>query len=171
MNFNKLYYKAFDLVDELNACDVKVAFAESLTGGMISSKLVDVPGTSEVFVGSVVAYSNDIKMNVLGVKPETIETYTEVSLECAGEMAEGVRKLMGADIAFSATGYAGGYSSGRDLPDEEDEETGTVCFGLATEDGTVTFAQCFPGDREDIRLQSVEFVFDMILDYLKENYE
>jgi PncC family amidohydrolase len=171
MDFNKLYYKAFDLVDELKACDVKVAFAESLTGGMISSKLVDVPGASDVFVGSVVSYTNDIKMNVLGVKPETIEEHTEVSPECAGEMAEGVRKLMGADIAFSATGYAGGYSSGADLPDEEDSETGTVCFGFATEDGTDTYTQFFVGDREDIRLQSVKFVFDMILDYLKENYE
>ena len=167
MDFDKLYYKAFDLVDELKACDVKVAFAESLTGGMISSKLVDVPGASDVLVGSVVSYTNDIKMNVLGVKPETIEAHTEVSPECAGEMAEGVRKLMGADIAFSATGYAGDYSDN----DETEDETGTVCFALATEDDTVTFTQFFPGQRDAVRLQSVEFVFDMILDYLKENYE
>lgn len=170
MNFDDLYYKAFDLVDELKACGVKVAFAESLTGGMITSKLVDVPGASDVLVGSVVSYTNDIKMNVLGVKPETIDAYTEVSQECAGEMAEGVRKLMGADIAFSATGYAGGYSNNSERSDDDDQ-TGTVCFALATEDGTVTFTQFFPGDRDVVRLQSVEFVFNMILDYLKENYE
>ena len=135
---------------------------------MISSRLVDVPGASDVFVGSVVSYTNDIKMNVLGVKPETIDAYTEVSPECAGEMAEGVRKLMGADIAFSATGYAGGYSNDAE---DTDDQTGTVCFALATEDGTVTFTQYFPGERDAVRIQSVEFVFNMILDYLKENYE
>ena len=161
---------AAKLIDVLREKGMTITFAESCTGGLMASGLVDVPGASDVLVGSVVSYTNDIKMNVLGVKPETIDAYTEVSQECAGEMAEGVRKLMGADIAFSATGYAGGYSNNSERSDDDDQ-TGTVCFALATEDGTVTFTQFFPGDRDVVRLQSVEFVFNMILDYLKENYE
>ena len=171
MVFDDLYYLAFDLVDELKACDLKVAFAESLTGGMISSKLVDVCGASDVLLGSVVSYTNDIKMNVLGVKKETIDSYTEVSEQCAKEMAEGVRKLTGADIAFSATGYAGDYSEHLDGFNEDDDMVGTVWFGFATEDGTEAFCQYFPGQRDAVRLQSVEFVYNTILSYLKENYE
>ena len=81
MVFDDLYYKAFDLVDELNSCGVKIAFAESLTGGLISSRLVDVCGASDVLLGGVVSYTNDIKINVLGVRKETIDAYTEVSGE------------------------------------------------------------------------------------------
>ncbi len=170
MVFDDLYYKAFDLVDELNSCGVKIAFAESLTGGLISSRLVDVCGASDVLLGGVVSYTNDIKINVLGVREETIDAYTEVSGECAKEMAEGVRKLTGADIAFSATGYAGDYSDTIDIIDQ-DSENGTVWFGFATEDGTEAFCQFFPGKRDEVRLQAVEFVYDTVISYLRENYE
>lgn len=172
MVYDDLYYKAYDLVEELKACDVKVAFAESLTGGMISSKLVDIEGASEVFTGSVISYTNDVKRDILGVKADTIEAFTEVSEECAREMALNVRKMMKADISVSATGYAGGYK-GNDYPDPEDEDdlTGTVWFGFSTEDETFAVTQYFVGARDAVRLQAVEFAFNMILQYLKENYE
>lgn len=168
MVFDDLYYLASDLVEELKKCKLTVAFAESLTGGMIASKLVDVPGASEVLLGGVVSYTNEIKMNVLGVKEDTIDAYTEVSEQCAMEMADGVRKLTGADIAFSATGYAGDYS---DPSDSDDDLVGTVWFGFATEDGTEAFCQYFPYKRDMVRLQSVEFVYKTILSYIEENYE
>jgi len=171
MIYDDLYYKAFDLVDELNAFGLKIAFAESLTGGLISSKLVDVCGASDVLLGGVVSYTNDIKINILGVKKETIDTYTEVSEQCAVEMAEGIRRLTGADIAFSATGYAGDYSDHLDGINDDDNMIGTVWFGFSTEDGTEAFCQFFPGQRDAVRLQAVEFVYDTILSYLRENYE
>ena len=163
MSNDTIYDKAFDVVEELRNCDLKISFAESLTGGMISSRLVDIVGASDVLKGSVVSYTNEIKMNVLGVNPETIETYTEVSEKCACEMA------------ISATGYAGTYELPKavDLLGEglDDSQTGTVWFGFATEDGVSAVCQYFPGTRDAVRAQAVEFVFDMILEYISENYE
>ncbi|EEJ54295.1 competence damage-inducible protein A [Mobiluncus mulieris] len=85
----------------------KLAGAESLTGGMITSTIVDVPGASEVLLGGVVTYTDAIKNQVLGVSETLLETYTAYSGECALAMAAGARKLFGAEIAFAATGVAG----------------------------------------------------------------
>jgi nicotinamide-nucleotide amidase len=104
-----------------------VAFAESCTGGLCAKRLTDIPGTSEIFHCGIVSYANDIKMKVLGVKAETIEEYTEVSLQCAKEMAEGVRLLACADYGVSITGYAG---------PGDDEEVGTVYIGISSKNGT-----------------------------------
>lgn len=106
-----------------------VAFAESCTGGLCAKRLTDIPGTSEIFHCGVVSYSNDIKMKVLGVKSETIEKYTEVSSECAKEMAEGVRKLAGADYGISITGYAGPGDT---------EEVGLIYIGVSSKKETRT---------------------------------
>lgn len=104
-----------------------VAFAESCTGGLCAKRLTDIPGTSEIFHCGVVSYSNDIKMKVLGVKTETIEQYTEVSLECAKEMAEGVRLLADADYGVSITGYAG---------PGDDGEVGLIYIGISDKNET-----------------------------------
>ena len=104
-----------------------VAFAESCTGGLCAKRLTDIPGTSEIFHCGVVSYSNDIKMKVLGVKAETIEKYTEVSAECAKEMAEGVRLLSDADYGVSITGYAG---------PGDDEEVGLIYIGISDKNET-----------------------------------
>ena len=100
-----------------------VAFAESCTGGLCAKRLTDIPGTSEIFHCGVVSYSNDIKMKVLGVKSETIEKYTEVSAECAKEMAEGVILLGDADYGVSITGYAGPGN---------DENVGLIYIGVSS---------------------------------------
>lgn len=104
-----------------------VAFAESCTGGLCAKRLTDIPGTSEIFHCGVVSYSNDIKMKVLGVKAETIEKYTEVSAECAMEMAEGVKLLAGADYGISITGYAGPGN---------DENVGLIYIGVSGKNET-----------------------------------
>lgn len=162
MQFDDVYKKASDLVRILKETGTSIAFAESLTGGMISSRLVDVPGASDVLLGSVVSYTNDIKINILGVSKDTIDAHTEVSGECAEEMASGVKRLTGADIAFSATGFAGDYE---DHP--EDSQNGTVWFGFAYKEGTKSYLQHFEGKRDEVRLQSVEFVYDTVLAYLR----
>ena len=104
-----------------------VAFAESCTGGLCAKRLTDIPGTSEIFHCGVVSYSNDIKMKVLGVKTETIEKYTEVSSECAKEMAEGARLLADADYGVSITGYAGPGDT---------EEVGLIYIGVSSKKET-----------------------------------
>lgn len=161
MQFDDVYKKASDLVQLLKDNGMTIAFAESLTGGMISSRLVDVPGASDVLLGSVVSYTNDIKMNVLGVCKETIDRYTEVSGECASEMASGVKRLTKSDIAFSATGFAGDYE---DHPD--DSQIGTVWFGFANKEGTVSYLKHFEGKRDEVRLAAVGFVYDTVLSYI-----
>jgi PncC family amidohydrolase len=84
-----------------------LAVAESCTGGILSSRIVNVPGSSEYFLGGVVAYSNKIKMKVLGVMPETLLKYGAVSEQTAREMALGVKRLFGSDCAIATTGIAG----------------------------------------------------------------
>lgn len=84
-----------------------LALAESCTGGLVSSRITDVPGSSEYFRGGIIAYSNDVKVSVLNVAPDIIKKYGAVSRESALEMALGVKRLLNTDIAVSATGIAG----------------------------------------------------------------
>lgn len=117
-----------------------MAVAESLTGGLVSARLCGVPGASDVFRGAVVSYAGEVKRSVLGVKATRV-----VSQDCAREMAEGARRVLGADIGLALTGVAG--------PEEmEGQPVGTVVIGIAAEGGAleVTSVQ-FPGDREQIR--------------------
>ena len=99
-NFSRLS-ECFDLLKEKK---MHIAFAESCTGGLCAKALTDLAGASEVIEASLVSYSNRIKKEKLGVAAETIEKYTEVSAECAKEMARGVRRFAGSDIGVSTTG-------------------------------------------------------------------
>ena len=102
-----LSLKAEELVEFASDKKITFGFAESLTGGMISSSVVNVPGASAVFKGSVVSYTNEIKERVLGVPAGIIDANTEVSEECAVAMAEGAKDILGVDLAVSVTGIAG----------------------------------------------------------------
>lgn len=117
------------VIRKLTELHKTLATAESCTGGLISKRLTDVPGSSAVFKGGVVSYCNEVKKSVLGVASQTIEKYTAVSANTAMEMAKGARLLLGADIGISATGYAG--------PDggTESEPCGTVYIGISTDKG------------------------------------
>ena len=106
-----------------------VAVAESCTGGMLSSMIVDIPGSSAVLSGSVVAYSNEVKQSLLGVSPETLAAYGAVSEQTALEMAKGALKQMGSDYALSTTGIAGPGGGTVEKP------VGLVYVALAREDG------------------------------------
>ena len=133
-----------------------LAAAESLTGGLISDRIVSVPGASKVFLGGVVSYDEGIKEKVLRVSAETLKRHTAVSGETAREMAAGVRKLMNADYAVSATGYAG--------PDGED--VGLVYIGFASKDRCESRQCRFSGDRGEIRRQSAEAALEILKEYL-----
>lgn len=102
-----------------------IAFAESCTGGLASSMVTDIPGSSEYLMGSVVSYTNRVKHQLLGVKQETLERYTAVSEETCREMAEGIRRQLGTDLGVSITGLAGPGGGTQDQP------VGLVYVGVA----------------------------------------
>lgn len=114
------------LVEELRGKKLKIATAESCTGGLISKMITDVSGASAVFDCGVCSYANEIKEKVLGVNAQDIKAFGAVSKEVAMQMAEGVRKLSGADIGISTTGIAG-PTGGSEL-----KPVGTVFIGVST---------------------------------------
>ena len=133
------------LVKALCAAKKTMATAESCTGGMIASKIVNVSGASDVFLEGCVTYSNAAKMRTLGVKAETLEKFDAVSRETALEMAEGARRRADADYAVSVTGLAG---PGGGTPEKP---IGTVWLGLATREGVQARLLQLHGNRERIR--------------------
>lgn len=140
------------LLDRLAELGWTIAVAESLTGGMIVSSLVDVPGASRVVRGGVVAYATDVKNSVLGVDPALLEAHGAVHPRVARQMARGVREVLGrdgtpADVGIATTGVAG--------PDEQDEQpVGTVHIAVSTPLGTRVDSLVISGDRDRIRREA-----------------
>lgn len=135
--------------------------AESCTGGLAAKEITDVSGSSRVLKGGVVSYTNEIKEGLLGVSPETIARYTEVSEACAAEMAEGARRLSGADLGISSTGYAEG---GEGVPEGM---AGVVFVALSHKDGTRVERLTLTGSREHVRKLAVKHLFTMILNHCR----
>jgi nicotinamide-nucleotide amidase len=126
--------------------------AESLTGGLVASRLVDVPGASDWFRGGVVSYASDVKYSVLGVPDGPV-----VSAPAAAAMATGVRDLLGADVGLGVTGVAGPDS-------QEDQPPGTVFMAVALPDqDPITVMAGLPGDRARVR----QFACISLLDLLR----
>ncbi len=133
-----------------------VSFAESCTGGLLAARLVGVPGASNVLEESHVTYSDAAKQRVLGVSPGTLAAHTAVSAECAREMAEGARRISGADWAVSTTGYAGPDGGADGTP------VGTVFIAVAGPSGTRVEACHFRGKREFIRTLAASWGFNLL---------
>ncbi len=124
-----------------------VSVAESCTGGLIGKSFTDVSGASATFVGGMITYTNNIKINKLGVSAETVDRFTEVSFECAAEMAERARVYFESDIGVSATGFAGPVGG------NEKDPVGTVYLGISAARKTSVFRISFGNiGREEIRL-------------------
>ena len=140
----------------LRAREEKVSFAESLTGGLIAATFVENPGASAVLDESYVTYAPESKVRILGVNRETVETVGVVSARCAREMAQGVRRISGADWGVSATGLAGPDGGTPDLP------VGTVFIGVAGRVGARAFECHFSGDRGEVRRQAVRRAFELL---------
>ncbi|MGW4383111.1 CinA family protein [Kitasatospora sp. NPDC004531] len=144
------------LLTALRSDGATLAVAESLTGGLLAAALVDVPGASQAFRGSVTAYATDLKASVLGVDEGLLDVYGPVHPVVARQMAEGVRRLLGADWALATTGVAGPEPQGG-------QPVGTVYVGLAGERGTEALPLRLSGGRDMIRQQSVEAALDLLL--------
>lgn len=137
-----------------------LAVAESCTGGLIGNRLTRIPGSSDYFLGGVIAYSNGLKEKLLGVPGKILIDHGAVSVETARAMAEGARNVTGADIGISVTGIAG-PSGGTD-----EKPVGTVCFGLATSEGTTDFSHVFGGDRWQVQKLSSYQALDIVRRFL-----
>ena len=135
--------------------------AESLTGGGIGAAITAISGSSEVYKGGVISYTNWVKHNVLGVPLEILDTHGAVSEPVAAAMAAGVRKLLDADVSVSVTGLAGPGG------DEFGNPVGTVFIGYADEKQTVVKHCLFQGNREEVRSQTIRAALELVLEMNK----
>ncbi|GMV33376.1 MAG: hypothetical protein AMXMBFR60_12050 [Chloroflexota bacterium] len=149
----------------MNQKRLTLAAAESCTGGLVSSRITDVPGSSAYFLGGVVAYSYEAKASLLGVSWDTLNKYGAVSRETVIEMARGARKLFNADIAVSISGIAG-PGGGTDA-----KPVGTVWVGLSASGGEEARHFVWEGDRILNKQLSSEAAMQFILDYLEGKLE
>lgn len=135
---------------------LKLAVAESCTGGLLGYRLTTVAGSSDYFLGGVIAYANAVKMALLGVLPETLETWGAVSPQTALEMAEGVRRLTGATLGVSITGIAG-PGSGTPL-----KPVGLVYIGLAAPGERRVWRYRWNGDRTANQTASAQAALEQL---------
>ena len=145
------------LANREGAGPVTLAAAESCTGGNVAARVTAVAGSSDYFLGSIVAYSNEAKASLLGVSRETLDTRGAVSAECAREMAEGALRAFGADLAVATTGIAGPGGA------TERKPVGLVYLALAGPDGAQTEEFHFPGGRAVVTDAATEAALLMLL--------
>lgn len=136
-----------------------VAVAESCTGGLITHRLTNVPGSSRYFLGGVVAYANEAKIQILGVPEETLAAHGAVSAETAQAMAEGVRRLLGADVALAVTGIAGPTGGTPEKP------VGLTYIALATAETTLGREYRWIGSRLHNKEASAEAALKLLHDW------
>lgn len=156
--------KLDDLVCEaLIKHQITISVAESCTGGMIASTLVDFPGISQVFSEGHITYSNEAKMKYLGVKEETLKAHGAVSPEVAGEMAAGVARVSSSDIGISTTGIAGPDGGTKEKP------AGLVYIGISFKGNLYTHKINITGDRYKVRRMTTMWAFCYLLTLLKDH--
>jgi PncC family amidohydrolase len=140
---------------------LKLATAESCTGGLIANRITDIPGSSDYFIGSIVAYAYEAKVALLDVSWDTLKTYGAVSRETVIEMARGARRSLRADLALSVSGIAG---PGGGLPDKP---VGTTWFGLSTDRGDWAYLKQFKGDRLQNKSFAADAALTILVEYLR----
>ena len=150
-----------EIGDLLREKGLTLGAVESATGGLISHRITNVPGSSDYYKGSVTVYSNETKTRVVGVKEETIKKYGSVSSQVAEEMAAGGRKLLAVDICLADTGIAGpgGATPGKPV--------GLFYIGLSHQDGTYSQKHNFRGDREQNKQSAAEAALSWLKEYLQ----
>ena len=147
----------------LRARGLKLATAESCTGGLIADKITDVPGSSDYFLGGFVSYAYEAKVASLGVSWDTLKAHGAVSRETVLEMARGARRALGADLAISVSGIAG---PGGGLPDKP---VGATWIGLVTPDGERAEVFYWKGNRRENKEQSAQAAMRMVIEFLQKS--
>jgi PncC family amidohydrolase len=138
-----------------------LAVVESATGGLISHHITNIPGSSDYYRGSVTAYNNEVKIQLIGVSQETIDSYGSVSHQVAEEMAENGRRLLAADICLADTGIAGPAGA------TEGKPVGLFYIGLSHKTGTFSRQYIFSGNRQQNRRLATQAAIRWLKDYLK----
>jgi nicotinamide-nucleotide amidase len=156
-----LLVRAERLLADARAKGLKIATAESCTGGLVAGLLTEIPGSSDVVERGFVTYSNDAKQDLLGVPREILQSYGAVSEQTARAMAQGALKQSRADLAVAVTGIAGPGGGSADKP------VGLVHFAAVRGD-KVIHRECRFGDigRSDVRLKSIEVALEMLAELL-----
>ena len=139
-----------ELYELLKAGNLRLAVAESCTGGLVSAAITDIPGISQVYAGSITSYENAVKEHLLKVPAEVLATVGAVSEECAKFMAVGVAGAMECNVAISTTGIAGPTGAVPGKP------VGTVCIGYYIKGKVFTETNHFTGDRSQVRNSAVK---------------
>ncbi len=142
--------------DLLRERGMTLALAESCTGGLVSDRITDIPGSSDYYLGGIVSYSNEVKQAMLGVHQETLREHGAVSAETAREMAEGVRQALGADVGLAVTGIAGPGGGSPEKP------VGLVFVALATPDGVWVERHLWQWDRRTNKIASAEAALNLL---------
>lgn len=155
--------EAKEVILALTKQEMTLATAESCTGGLIGKLLTDISGASAAYLGGVVSYSNKVKNELLGVPQELLDTYGAVSSQVAKAMAEGAKKVIGANIAVSVTGIAGPKSDNTQKP------VGLVYIGVSDGVATEVSEYHFSGDREQIRTATAKTALHNVLLFLQGN--
>ena len=140
---------------------LRLAVAESCTGGLIGHRLTNIPGSSDYYMGSVTAYAYEAKVRLLGVSWSSLEKYGAVSQEVAIEMARGLRTSLDADIGLSVTGIAG---PGGGTPEKP---VGLTWIGFSSPDGEEARQFVWQGDRLQVKEQSAEAALRLLVEYLQ----
>jgi nicotinamide-nucleotide amidase len=149
------------VLDAARGRGVRIATAESCTGGLVGARLTEIPGSSDVYVGGVVAYANDLKTGVLGVDPALVAEHGAVSEPVAVAMARGAVERLGAAAAVSVTGVAGPGGGSEAKP------VGTIWYGIAFEGRVEAHRSLLPGSRHDIRARAAQAALHLLLRRLR----
>lgn len=146
------------IVKLLKEKSLHISFAESMTGGMLASTIINVSGASDVIEKSFVTYSNKAKNDLLNVSFQTIEKYDVVSKEVVIEMVNGLKKICDSQVLCSVSGYASGYL----------ENKGKVCYAISIFDNVSTNEVIIEGNRNEVRTKATKMILDDIYLRLKE---
>jgi len=151
----------FKLGRLLRQKELKLAVAESCTGGLVSDRITNIPGSSDYFIGGIVAYAYEAKVKLLDVSWDTLTAYGAVSRQVVLEMARGVCRALETELGVSVSGIAGPGGETADKP------VGTTWIGLSTPDGEWARGFCWNGDRLQNKSFSADSVLQFLIDFLQ----